>query len=60
MQKPTNGFSTLSTLHIKKKRKFRFHVELELQLPARTTATAMQDPQPTERSQGSNLRPHVY
>ena len=52
----------------------RLGVDLELQLLAYTTATATQnlshisdlryssqlDPQPTERGQGSNLRPHGY
>ena len=33
-------------------------VELELQPAAYTTATAMQDPQPTEQDQGSNMHPH--
>ena len=33
---------------------------IESELPAYTTATAMLDPQPTERGWGSNLFPHGY
>ena len=36
----------------------RLGVESELQLLASTTATAMPDPESTERGQGWNLHPH--
>ena len=36
----------------------RLGVKSELQLPAYTTVTATQEPQPTERGQGSNPYPH--
>ena len=35
-------------------------IKSELQLPAYATTTAMQDPEPTEQGQGSNLLPHGY
>ena len=38
----------------------RVGVESKLQLPAYTTATATQDPKPTEQGQGSNPCPHGY
>ena len=38
----------------------RLGIEVELQLLAYTTATAISDPQPTERGQESHLCPHGY
>ena len=38
----------------------RLRSPLELWLPACTTATATQDPEPTEQGQGSNSHPQAY
>ena len=45
-------------LHLRHMEVPRLEVYLELLLPAYATATAMSDPQLTERDQGSNLQPH--
>ena len=69
-----SSFFFLLGLHPQHMEVPRLGVDLELQLLAYTTATATQnlshisdlryssqlDPQPTERGQGSNLRPHGY
>ena len=44
-------------LHLRHVKVPRLGVKSELPLPAYTTAIATRDPQPTERGQGSNLRP---